>query len=337
MPLSDHIKVGLYRPQVVIQGSYYTTNVGDRAIALVLKHELGKRSWKSSLVSHYYSNPRSKNLIIGGGGPFHVLVKRNLKHRTSSLSESANVLCVGVGSQGLTSITPEDRSHLEKLSLAKYISVRDEFSGRELSCYHPGVRVTACPAWLFNQNLGPDRSLRSALFRAYYNLRYRRKRATVAPSSRTKIGIALNGHFDLKWLPAIREELARLSESADLYFIPFVGEDMEFFERELRDLKIHCLKLKDPVETYRAVNQMDKMVVCRYHSLVLSLLARKPVMVLAYATKVVSLATDLALPFTNLVNDQPKSFVFVEGEKARIESMIARAHADMDAMSAHLR
>lgn len=110
-----------------------------------------------------------------------------------------------------------------------------------------------------------------------------------------------------------------------MIFIPFVGEDLEFYYKVIRPLGIKSFWLRNPVKTFQHVLQMDKMIACRYHSLIFSLLAEKPVSIIAYETKVVDLAEDLNLSFFDAVTQSQTSFNFNEFDPGVMKDKIALA------------
>lgn len=306
----DYIKALLNRNSILIHGSYYTTNIGDRAIAIVLKNELKKRGYRSTIVSHFCSNPVQKKIVVGGGGVMHNLYENNLELRTIIVNNNRNVIYIGIGCPGFQKLTDEDKENIKKLNKAKFISVRDDYSLKVLKNYidyEPDI--LACPAWLINRSLNyKDFTIRNFIFRAYYNLLYHKKVKKL--NERTKIGVILNGHFNLSYLPGIKQMLKELSYDNELILIPFVGEDLEFYKKELSDLSLPCNKLEGPIKTFKEILKMDKVVATRYHSVIFSILAQKPVMILAYSQKVVSLAADLELSYFDLTKEPGGKFKF---------------------------
>lgn len=337
LPVIDYIKLLIFRPKVVIHGSYFTTNVGDRSIALTLKGELSDNGIKSLLVSRFCKNPRVPNIIVGGGGIIHNNYQENLLLRTSFAYNDSNVIYIGIGCPGFGYLAQDDRDHIGRMSNARYISVRDKYSAdilNELICIR--LDVFACPSWHFPKYVkGRDFSLRNTIFRIYYNLKFY-KPNNINRIDGNNIGLALNGHFDQKWLPNIKDMINQLSKNNNLYFIPFVGEDLEFYRCELASLNIKCLKLQNSTQTYRAVEQMDKMIVMRYHSMIFSILLNKPIMILAYSQKIISLAEELGMHHTNLMDGNIKVFKFTKADMSMIEHKINQAQMQFGQLMSHL-
>jgi hypothetical protein len=92
LAIVDYIKIFLLRPKIIIHGSYYTTNIGDRAIAIVLKGELSQNGIKAVLVSRFCTNPPTYNIVVGGGGIIHNQYKENLYLRTNFINDEHNVI-----------------------------------------------------------------------------------------------------------------------------------------------------------------------------------------------------------------------------------------------------
>ncbi len=338
IPLADYVRLLLCGRRVVIHGSYFTTNVGDRAIGLVLKNELAKRGTKSVLVSRFCRWVPWKNIIVGGGGVIHNHYPLNLTLRTAFLTQRKNVIYAGVGCPGFQDPTGDDKKRLTLFRNAAFISVRDRFSAGQLS-QSAGVncRIFSCPAWLWAENRQVrDFSFRNFIFRLYYRKRYPVPGITPGVKGQ-RIGVVLNGHFDMAHLHAVKEYLGALKRDHSLFFIPFVGEDLEFYEKKIRDLNIPCEKLQGPVETYKMVCSMDRMVVTRYHSLIFSILAQKKVMVLAYSQKVKSLARDLELDYCDLTQSKPLNFSFNHSvNPLRVHEKIELARQQIESILSYL-
>lgn len=339
LPIADFIKLLLSRSTVAIHGSYFTTNVGDRAIGMVLKEELKRRGISSTLVSRFCSHPLRRNIVVGGGGVIHNHYYGNIELRTAFVEKGNCVMYIGVGCPGFINILSSDKNRLRKIEQADYVSVRDVRSKQVLMKeIDVDPEVLACPAWLFDRHLqASDFSIRNMIFRGYFNLMYRPRRSAQLMSGRKKIGVVLNRHFDPAHLPTIKTMLERLSSECSLYLIPFVGEDLEFFRDQLSDVPMTCLKLRGPVATYKALLDMDRVIATRYHSAIFSLLAGKPVMILAYSEKVVSLALDLKLMYADLRGPREQSFEFneqVDGEL--IQRKIEEAEQQTYRIASHL-
>lgn len=311
LPILDRSRAILKNPKVIIQGSYFTTNIGDRVIGIILKQELEQRGVRSILVSRFCTKTKTRNVVVGGGGIMHNHYPENLSLRTAFLGHN-NVIYTGIGCPGFDPMSADDKENLSKLKKAKYISVRDQFSKDTLTnVCDVFTEVLACPSWLIKRHIEEkDLSFINLAFRSYYNLKYATNYPINNNKSTQKIGLVMNGFFDLRHLPSIKKKIKELSQTSDIYFIPFVGKDMEFYQKELSDLEIQAIKLQGPFTTFKVVQKMDWMIATRYHSVIYSLLANKPVLILAYSQKVASLARDLQLKFVNLMEMGDKKFDF---------------------------
>lgn len=337
LPLYDSLKVLLLRNRLIIHGSYYTSNNGDRAIAIVLKNELKKVGYKSVLVSHFYSKCKNRNIIIGGGGVIHNCYENNLVYRTRPLKKNNNVLYIGVGSPGFAPLSNQDKENLALLHKAKYISVRDKFTYEQLmENAKLQTEILACPAWLIYKYVYyKDFSLRNLIFRTYYNFLFHEKRDTCKSS---QIGLILNGHFDLNYLSLIKEFILEESKQNEIIFIPFVGEDIEFYQKELKDINISNIKLKDPITTYNFMTNMDKIIASRYHSVIFSLLMNKPTLILAYSQKVLSLAEELKMNYVDLCYGNKREFLYNDTlDHKLVENKITQAETQISRMILNLK
>lgn len=336
MSFWDWMKIIIFRPDIAIHGSNYTTNVGDRIISLTLKHILKKENLSSVIVSRFSKAPHVKSVIVAGGGILHNNYRHNLSYRTAMSDGKKEVYYVGIGSPGLVNIGVYEKELINKLLSAKYISVRDKTSLDHLTgvnqVFIDKVRLRSCPAWLVvKDQIIADFSIRNFFFRNYFNFRFNNiNSSNLLSQSKPNIGLVLNRHFDTDILQVIIERIINLKKTNNLVFIPFVGEDLEFYQKIIRPLGIKSFWLGNPGKTFQHVLQMDKMIACRYHSLVLSLLAEKPVSILAYEQKVVDLAEDLNLNFYDAVNLTKKSFNFNEFDPNIIQNKIDAARLQIN-------
>jgi hypothetical protein len=97
----------------------------------------------------------------------------------------------------------------------------------------------------------------------------------------------------------------------DPVFIPF-AEDDERFAREYLDVEVQPYTFSVE-ETFRRVSAVDRMVSTRFHCLVFAAVCRKPLLALAYAPKVASLADRLGVPSFEPHRDVPIRFTDVSG------------------------
>jgi hypothetical protein len=336
MAFWDKIKLLLSPHPVAIHGSNYTTNVGDRLISLIIKNELRKRNVPSIIISRFSDAPYTDKVVVAGGGVLHNNYLNNINFRTSFLRAKTSVFYVGVGCPGFSNLSEQDIKQLSKLRSSTYFSVRDKNSLKNLvqidKELENKILLRACPSWLFLENLNiSDFSIRSLIFRGYYNFRFGNcGTINSIPTFKPKIGLVINGHFDLTYLTPIINKIKELQLENEVIFIPFVGEDLEFYMREIKPLGIKCQPLKDPISTFKHILKMDKMVATRYHSLVLTLLANKPVMILGYEQKVIDLAEDLNLDYFNMVNPNNETLIFNNYDQKIIEVKVNLARTQMD-------
>ena len=342
MPVYDYLKILLSGANVVIHGSNYTTNVGDRAIALTIKNELKKKRIRSVITSRFAINPPVRTVIVGGGGVLHNNYENNIKLRTSFIKRKRNVFYVGVGSSGFSKLSSGDKERLNKLRYSKYLSFRDVCSFEKLAAQlyskPPNVKIRSCPSWLLLENIkSQDYSLRNNVFRSYYNLKYlASSKQTKQADQKPNLGLVLCGHFDLQRLPAIRQKIKQLQNDYHIINIPFVGEDLEFFKKHIANWNIDSFPLQNPGKTFQLVQKMDKMIVTRYHSLIFSILAEKPVMILAYSEKVRCLAKDLKLNYYDLLGNTEENMIFNHFGPGLSESKKKAARLQMQELFAGL-
>ena len=341
LPVFDYAKIVCSGVNTVVHGSYYTTNVGDRAIGLALRNELKRLGVRSVLTSRFCRRPPVRNVVVGGGGVIHNNYDGNLSLRTDFVDGTRNVVYAGVGCPGFAPLSQDDERALSKMRKARYVSVRDS-SSRDIltSVVDVTPEVLSCPAWLLRRNLDQsDPSPISWLFTTYYNLRYRRGLSSHLPSDATereRIGVVPNGLLDIRWWPQLRRLLHRLSKEADLWFVPFAGKDIEFCQRELSGVQAECCPLQGPIGTFRTIMAMDKVVAARYHSLIFATLAGRPVMIVPYSQKMVSLARDLNLTMVEFGSSAEDAAFNMRFDEALVDEKIKKAETLVRRIVEHL-
>jgi len=287
--------------RVVIQGSYNTSNIGDLAIGITIKRELDKIGIKSHLngfINDYrLRTPNFRRYdyhIIGGGGVMRDYPPNYLETRLKSIGTSRKgSIALGVGFDGLR--TKKGKQQIRKLNECKAITVRDKKSQEYLQYYlDKEVEVAACPAFLtepvkpligINENTiginlrdlyGDDKWGSYLYFPDRINLEERRK---------WYIGYINN---------TLKPYLKDIAKERNLVFIPFTKSDILFAKNYLGDLQIKILPLQPPDKTLGTIQALDKMICMRYHSIIFSIVAEKPLFVISYHNKTRELAKKLA-------------------------------------------
>lgn len=293
-----------------VKGSYYTGNIGDRAIGEIIKQELGDRGYRTQLLSRSSSDENSTFNILGGGGVIHDWQSVDKLHARLDFLSSDDMM-IGVGAPGLQSDTARQlvQDCLSDLSL---ITVRDEHSQRILNeVTDAEIHITACPAWLHTDPEKKTQRITGINFRPWFDM----------PTDMLSEYFGYDDDIDpdaakKAYLDNIQRIVARVNNPV---FIPFKQRD-ERFAREHLDIKIldYDFSVK---KTLDRVSQVNQMVCTRYHSLIFACLCSKPVLPIAYAPKVSSLADRLRLPFYQPHTDLPVEFTTPD----RVDKM--RCHA----------
>ena len=286
---------------IVIQGSYNTSNIGDLAIGQVIKEEMEKRGFKVHLNGIIYSNqgppPTFKKYdihIIGGGGVIRDYPnEKYLLYRLHPIDNAKKSLVIGVGADKIK--TNIGRKLIRKLEKTAFITVRDEKSKEILQpLIEKEIIVTACPAFLL-QPYKKDVKIKKNKQRIGINLR-----ALPSPKSTDyfyspkKIDYSTYArnyyHFVKKTLPSM---ILRTKNDIDYFFIPFSREDIIFAKRYFRNMPLKILSLHPPSKTLSIVATMDKMICMRYHSLIFSIISETPMHIISYHNKVEELVKKL--------------------------------------------
>lgn len=302
---------------VSIKGSYYTGNIGDRAIGNIIHSKLEERGLRTFLFHKRASRASSWLKILGGGGVLHDWQGvEMLKQRLQFLSEGDMI--IGVGVPGLESNEAKKfvRAKLNELDL---ITVRDTRSKRVLErATDSKVVVTACPAFLYDDPKSEVTFETGVNFRPWFDL------------DRNILSMYFEYDDTIKRNAAkkryIKNAQKIINEVEDPVFIPFHKKDEEF-AREKLDIPIleYDFSVK---KTLDRVSKTDKMVTTRYHSLVFSSICRKPILPIAYAPKVTSLCERINLPAqyphteVNVCFEQPENIGVIKKSAMRNFSLI---------------
>lgn len=279
-----HVK-GVYPHDFGIQGSYFSGNIGDRAIGEALRRALRNKNHSAFLFGKEKKQSRCTVRVLGGGGVLHDWYgTEHLKNRLSYVKDGGVILGVGV---------PGFRSDGSKklinniLPGVKKITVRDRLSKLSLeeTC-DIDVSVTACPAFLHKDPKSKSNNYTGVNFRPWFELD----------------GSILNYYFNysegidpIKAKNKYISNIKRVCEKVDNpVFIPFTLED-EIFAKKYLDIRVMSYQFSVS-ETLKRVSGSQKMVCTRYHSVVFSAICRKPILAIAYAPKVSSLSKRLGIP-----------------------------------------
>lgn len=278
--------------EAIIQGSYLTSNIGDMALAYIIKDELRKMGIKAHingfLTSRFFkfkpNFSKYKLHILGGGGSLRDDNPKYLKNQLFGIGIPNKTIAIGMGVPGIR--TKEGRSIIKKLDKCSFITVRDITSKNNLQPFlSKEVIVTACPVFLLKRGISKIKLKRENKRVIGINLKDISEKGEYLFYPKI---------FDIKrfkqryhkFITGIfRRQLLDLSKEADLVFIPFTKEDIKFAKKMLPK-NIRILPLQSPPETLDTINRVDNMICMRYHSLVYSILAEKPTFVISYADKV---------------------------------------------------
>lgn len=305
-----------------IQGSYWTMNVGDRAIGEIIQQELAQKEYRAKLYPKRSTSCHAPVSILGGGGVLHDWYGTDhLRKRLEFLSENSAV--IGVGVPGIR--TPQAREIVEeKLQDVELITVRDERSRKLLDPLYDGeIHTTACPALLHSPPNSQSSQKTGVNFRPWFNL-----------SSEV-----LSYYFDYE--PEIQpteakekyeENIIEICERLDNpVFIPFHKKDEEF-ARNILDIDI--LPYEFSVEkTLSRVSSVEKMVCMRFHSFVFSIICDTPVLPIDYDPKVTELAFRAGVDSYKPNEDIPLDFQSIDDSQHLIDS----AQANFDLMDGFLK
>jgi polysaccharide pyruvyl transferase WcaK-like protein len=314
---------------VVLQGSFRTSNIGDMAIGMVLANFLNSLNVSHHMVGLIRGEldfTRYRAQIISGGGVIRDYPGEYLKARLKPINDVEMSMAIGVGVPGIR--TEEGRAYVKRMEEMSSITVRDERSKNILNKYlDREVRVTACPGFLLKPSV-------ESVMDQYLEGDQERIGLNLIPYSLPGTG----GEGDLKSknynkiTQGIREYIH--SSNAHFYFIPHTVHDQLSPQEILPDCEITCLPLQDPPSTLHTVSMMDKMITTRYHSLIFSIISDRPVYPMAYAPKITSLATRLGLSeLYNLSSEKNQEKIDFNNPKdyqKKKQRIISRAKENLD-------
>jgi hypothetical protein len=298
---------------VVVQGSLYTTNIGDQIIGEVIKNECAKQglaAYMNGTIGNieYINFKRYNYHIIAGGGVIRDYPPGYLKSRLMPIGTSkCGSAGLGLGFNGLWGA--DGKTLIKKLNNCKVITVRDSISKKNLEEFVDiEVYHRACPSFLAT----PDRecikvkegaigiNLRGENFPGGYL--YYPKEVRLDSWMRW-----YRNYLDNILKPYLAEEAERMN----LVFIPFTKEDICFARREFSNIPMDILPLQSARKTLGTINDVEKMICMRYHSIVFATLAKKPRFVISYQDKTLQLSKEIGIKnYVDFTEEKFKSPTF---------------------------
>jgi len=321
MPYGNYILTRLQYLQskigapIVIQGSYNTGNIGDLAIGATIQNELKK----IGLYSHLNGSinlwrgcaPSFKKYdyhIIGGGGVIRDYPQGYLEPRLKPIGTAKKgSMLMSVGFNGLR--TENGKKIIKKLEDCKSITVRDEKSKKNLQLFiDKNIEVVACPAFLLKSKktcgIITDRNVVGLNLNNFYKNIYRWGDYAYFPR---KIDLEIRRKQYINYLnKTLKPNLMEITKENQIVFIPFTQDDIIFAKEHFKEIPMQFLPLQPPLETLAAIEKVDRMICMRYHSLIFSIIAKKPVFVISYQNKTRELLKKLkGVTFVDFLEPEP--------------------------------
>ncbi|NUC72769.1 polysaccharide pyruvyl transferase family protein [Haloterrigena sp. SYSU A558-1] len=270
-----------------IQGSYYTGNIGDRALAEQFKNQIQKDGHSARIFGRNTRDSNTPHRVLGGGGVLHDWYgTEHLKRRLAYVNGGEKGFIIGVGVPGFQSSEARDLVSriLPELDL---ITVRDEWSKRNIkSVCDVDVSVTACPVFLYEDPDMKTAGQTGVNFRPYFG----------QEDKQDSVLLDYFGYEDIREAKTTYIDNAQkiCEQIPNPIFIPFHSTDEEFARKYL---DVPILDYDFSVETtLKRVSRMERMVATRYHSLIFAAICGKPVLPIAYEPKVKAVAERLEVP-----------------------------------------
>jgi len=274
---------------VIIQGSYNTGNIGDLAIGTSIQNELKKMGFRSHLCGFISTRHMPEILnydyhIVGGGGVIRDYPEGYLEGRLSPIGTTKKgSILLGVGFNGLR--TERGKKLIKKLDECKLITVRDEKSKRNLQPFiDKKVEVSACPAFLMKPKKRKikEKTLGISLH-DFYGTSYGWGDYAYYPE---KIDMKMKQKQYFNYLnQTLKPNLKIIAKEYKIVFIPFTLQDITFAREHLNNIDMKILNLKTPRQTLNTICGLDKMICMRYHSIIFSIIAEKPMFIISYQNK----------------------------------------------------
>ncbi|WP_411965801.1 polysaccharide pyruvyl transferase family protein [Haloferax sp. YSMS24] len=284
---------------VGVQGSYWTTNIGDRAIGESIYQKLGGEQKDIRLFSNHIQRSNAAIHVLGGGGVMHDFYGVDHLRRRLDYVEDGGAI-IGVGVPGVQSDTGK-RLLSEGLSDVRLITVRDERSRNRLKPYYDGeIHLTACPALTLKNPSVPTTDKTGVSFRPWFDLDKETLKNYFGYNEKIQIEDAKE-----KYIENIRDICNSVRNPV---FIPFHIDDERFAKRHL-DIEVYPY-VYSVEETLKRVSSVNRMVAMRYHALVFSIICRKPVLAIDYSPKVSSLASRVGVS-----SYRPHEYIPIEFEE----------------------
>lgn len=303
----------LSRPQLAIVGCYNTSNVGDLALGWTLRQLVRRQGRRCQLQSFGVVQrfPAPQDVIIGGGSILALKPTGPLTTIEPHYGNSAsNAVIVGV-SGPLDSDQCSDKM-MNFLRTVPYFSVRSkedrtilsDIIGRDI-IVQPDIAFGLAAA--FGISLEGDRDHKKPVMGIsvcphIIHRHGRLLRSNPEPSTWFQKHLPAEAAVYDKLGPAYVETVVRVIQSYrdrgwTVRCISFAVEDYLFARSVLKNSGVEFVPYTaDPVAVFRHVSSCSALIATRFHAHVFALLAKVPVLSIAYAPKCKHLWQDLDLP-----------------------------------------
>ena len=266
---------------VVIHGSYRTGNIGDLTIGNVIKTQIQSIYNKKCIINgNLLTKPNFSKYnthIIGGGTIYDSYI---LEKKIKPIDYSKSTIALGISIGPI--LTNRAKILLKKLEKAELITVRDKISKEKLnSIINNDIKITSCPAFLFENNIA-KKEIKNSCGVSLREFHFKLLKESEQKSKK------------LKFLSFLNRNLKELSKKYDLYFIPFSLEDINFVNKHFRKYFFKILPLKSPENTLSNIKMMEKMICMRFHSMIFSIIAEKPIFTISYADKMKEITNEIS-------------------------------------------
>jgi len=295
----DYLKVTL-GGDIVINGSYRTGNIGDKAIGLTIKNKIENEFDRKCILNgcnFIYQNFSKFNIYILGGGALND--NKNLIYRLSPLKYAKKSMIMGNSINLMNSI--KNKKALKLIRHANFITVRDNISKEYLEKFIDNeISVTADPAFIYKK--GNNKPIDGSLG---ISLKYLRN---------------YDETIKKKFIKFLNNNIKTLAKDYDLHFIAFAPEDIIFIRKYFSQYSDILHFARTPDKTIKIIGKMEKMICMRLHSLIFSIIEEKPLFVINYAEKMDELS-EKCKSFINLKNINENDSIYFNNNTNHISSI----------------
>lgn len=295
------VRNAIQRPSVLVAGEYFAGNLGDWTMGQAFLGEARQAGIRSGLTGYARAASSAPSVIMGGG---ELGDRSHFERAIRMAGAPERVVACGVNPVYTFDRLPSEL--LGQIARMPYLSVRSETGAEQMRSVlsRPDIEVNPDPAFCFMPPGPPPgevpRRLAVSLMPFYLSVQNRKVFAadqtlkTIVADPEFSVQIDQAGEY---YIDMMRHLIAQaLSDGWEVVNIPFSEVDAMFAQTILRDLPVKRIPYsRNPARVLESLQSCRRIVATRFHAHLFGLMAKVPVVSIAYANKCTQLWKDLGL------------------------------------------